>query len=81
MQSLDKGTSTATATIANRAAQLIEASPLEGGILEVWLFNKYGHWNLAIRWRELAEGEVPGLANEVNPDNPMAQALRQAGLA
>ncbi|MDD4987152.1 MAG: hypothetical protein PHQ43_15550, partial [Dehalococcoidales bacterium] len=81
LQSLDKGTSTATATIANRAAQLIEASPLEGGILEVWLFNKYGHWNLAIRWRELAEGEVPGLANEVNPDNPMAQALRQAGLA
>lgn len=43
-----------------RGAYLVGQDPAAGGVVEFFVYHKYGYWNLGIRWRELtAEDTAP----------------------
>jgi HrpA-like RNA helicase len=49
----------------NREAQVVESHRCADGILELLAYEKWGGWNLNIRWRELNEDERPVVTPEV----------------
>ncbi|MDP3795489.1 MAG: hypothetical protein Q8R13_06265 [bacterium] len=38
-----------------RGAYLVDSAPAAGGVVEFFVYHKYGYWNLGIRWRELSK--------------------------
>jgi hypothetical protein len=51
-----------------REAQAIRAVPCGDGMLELLAYEKYGHWQLNMRWCEMREGE--SIPEEPQPEPP-----------
>lgn len=51
-----QGRGSATTEIDGRQAELLEQFQAGAGLVQVWLYFKYGHWNVAIRWYNQMEG-------------------------
>ncbi len=43
-----------------RDAYLTDQVPTAGGVVEFFVYHKYGHWNLGIKWHELSSSEEDG---------------------
>ena len=63
---------------ANREAHKVDTIPAADGVVEMFVYHKFGHWNLGIQWRELTPEEAvpvqePPQSGPVTPD--MIQGL------
>jgi hypothetical protein len=54
---------------------LVDSAPAAGGVVEFFVYHKYGYWKLGIRWRELSEEDTtPLVPAPVVIETPVAVA-------
>lgn len=70
------------ASCESREAQIVESFPAREGVLEFLIYEKWGRWNLNLRWRIPDENEslVEETTDDSSDNYAMAEAMRKAGL-
>ncbi|MBI3421297.1 MAG: hypothetical protein HY006_04475 [Candidatus Sungbacteria bacterium] len=61
-----------------RDAYLVDKAPAAGGVVEFFIYHKYGYWNLGIKWRELSEEDTaPPTPAPVRVEMPVSVVVEQ----
>ena len=64
-----------TANFDGRGSYLVEQIPAADGVIDFYVYHKYGHWNLGIIWRETGEEIAGAVTSEVENEEAISFRL------